>query len=101
MENIIRYFMYVFHDDKESTCCDKESTCADGERAVFDKYGEILLKQKHHVLKEYLLWEKGLLEQIEAELEKSGGKSEKTKERFQSLSEEKEKLASALAYFKQ
>jgi len=89
------------HDDKESTCCDKESTCADGERAVFDKYGEILLKQKHPVLKEYLLREKGLLEQIEAELEKSGGKSEKTKERFQSLSEEKEKLASALAYFKQ
>lgn len=69
------------------------------EQAVFDKYGEKLLKQKHPVLKEYLLWEKGLLEQIETELEKSGGESEKTKERLLSLQEEKEKLAEALKYF--
>ena len=69
------------------------------EQAVFDKYGEKLLKQKHPVLKEYLLWEKGLLQQIEAELEKSGGESEKTKERLRSLKYDKEKLTAALAYF--
>lgn len=69
------------------------------EQAVFDKYGEKLLKQKHPVLKEFLLWEKGLLQQIETELEKSGGESEKTKERFKSLREDQEKLTAALAYF--
>lgn len=70
------------------------------EQEVFDKYGEKLLKQKHPVLKEYLLWEEGLLKQIEAELEKAGGESEKTKERLLSLKEEKEKQAEALMYFR-
>ena len=76
-----------------------EKTERQQEQEIFDKYGEKLLKQKHPVLKEYLLWEKGLLEQIEAELERSGGESEKTKERLLSLKEEKEKLAEALKYF--
>ena len=69
------------------------------EQAVFDKYGEILLKQKHPVLKEYLLWEDGILKQIEGELEKSDGENEKTKERVHSLQEEKKKIAAALIYF--
>lgn len=71
------------------------------EQAVFDKYGEKLLKQKHPVLKEYLLWEEGILKQIEKELGKAGGESEKTRERFKSLKEDKEKLKAAMTFFLQ
>lgn len=77
--------------------CEKQPDSA--KQAMYDKYGEKLLRQKHPVLKEYLFWEKGLLEQISAELEKSGGEGEKTKERLLSLKEEKEKLEEALKYF--
>lgn len=72
---------------------------ASEEKEVFDKYGERLLLEKHPVLKEYLLWEQELLEQIAQELEKAGSNKEKTKERFSTLQTDMHLNKEALQYF--
>ena len=41
------------------------------------------------------------MKQIEKELGKAGGESEKTRERFKSLKEDKEKLKAAMTFFLQ
>lgn len=74
--------------------------CENNEKqAVLDKYGPILLAGRHPVLKEYLLREEILLEEIKRKLEESGGSTEQTKRRRLKLEEEKRQLGMALAYF--
>ena len=71
----------------------------EAKQTVFYKYGERLLLKKHPVLKEYLLWEEGLLDQIGVELKKSGSDTEKTKERLCTLEEDRQLNKEAMKYF--
>lgn len=68
-------------------------------QAVLDQYGPILLSAKHPVLKEYLLREKALTEEITRKLTEFGGHKEQTKKRELELEEKKKRLETALAYF--
>lgn len=78
-----------------------ERSCENEEKqAVLDKYGPILLADRHPVLKEYLLREEILLEEIKRKLEESGSSTEQAKRRRLELEEEKRQLETALAYFK-
>lgn len=69
------------------------------EQAVLDHYGPILLSNRHPVLKEYLIRQEALLEQIERQLEESGGNGEQTRQRKRELEQEKKQVKAALAYY--
>lgn len=73
---------------------------------IFEYYGELLLKQKHPVLEEWLRKELSLTEQIIADLAQNiiGKANEKTDnerkvKRLHELQEDKNRLEKALAYF--
>lgn len=61
-----------------------------------DKYGPFLLKEKHPVLKEYLLWEKQQLIRIEKGLLHAGRDSEKAGQRQKALRAELEEIEEIL-----
>lgn len=86
--------MRAVWDSKTGDFCENNE-----KQAVLDKYGPILLAGRHPVLKEYLLREEILLEEIKRKLEESGGSTEQTKRRRLKLEEEKGQLGMALAYF--
>lgn len=77
----------------------KEVRTTEEKQDVLDTYGPILLSERHPVLKEYLLRQEALLEQIQKRLEESGGNGEQTKQRKRELEQEKRQVKAALAYY--
>lgn len=67
------------------------------EKEIFDEYGELLLKKKHPVLKDFLIFRKQIVEQLRAAVEM--GNSEKATERLNEIQHELEEIQEALMYF--
>lgn len=94
----ILYVRVPSGEKREESDSRKQMAVADG-FVLQDKYGKVLLEKKHPVLKEYLLWEKKILLQIEKELESSAKAGEKTEKRLHTLAEDKKLIEEALTYF--
>ncbi len=66
------------------------------EYALWDMFGELLLKEGHPILKQYLAHSEGYLSELLAHLEAQGG--ERAKERVQQIQEELRMVKKAQAY---
>lgn len=60
-------------------------------------YGKLLLEEKNPILKEYLLWDCGICEEIMRSLQ--GGQSENSKQKMKEIEERMELIQSGLKYF--
>lgn len=69
----------------------------EAEQALFDRYGELLLRRKHPVLKQYLLFQKGVTDKLQERL--SAGASERAAARLAEVRQEQAALEAALEMF--
>lgn len=91
------YFLFKVCYEKEmvkSSKAEKES-----EQVLYEKYGELLLKRKHPVLREYLDFMLGTARQIEENLK--CGQGERAEERILEIRREIKDLQAAIAMYEE
>ncbi len=71
--------------------------CRDGEQNLFDEYGELLLRQKNPVLKQYLLFRRGVAEQLAEKV--SAENTERAAVRLEEIKNEQGQIQKALRWF--
>lgn len=74
-----------------------EETCDEWEQGINDEYGKLLLEQKHPVLKQYLLFQKGVAEQLFRRLSAEG--TERASARLEEIRREQMEIEGALSRF--
>lgn len=77
-------------------CAGESEEAGEEAQRLYDEYGRILLERRHPVLKKYLLFRKGILEELLGRLEGRGG--DRAAERLEELLRERELLEDALRH---
>lgn len=91
------YFLFKVRFEKEPVLGHESER--EKEQVLYEKYGELLLKRKHPVLREYLDFMLGTARQIEDNLK--GGQGERAEERISEIRQEIKDLQAAIAMYEE